>query len=182
MRPEVSGDRHDRQRGSGPAVLQTDFGALASVVDTMMSMDVDDADGTVRSLEMPPYRSAPDDLALHGPRVLGFASASRIAERFGLEPGVVHEVLLDHEAHGWVRHTGFAGSSGWSVTDDGRVENERRLAVELDLAGARDAVRSAHAEFVPVNRRFGTACTQWQIRPSRADPLAAKRPHRLALG
>ncbi|MPZ62281.1 MAG: transcriptional regulator [Propionibacteriales bacterium] len=121
---------------------------------------------------MPSYVSAPDDLVLHGPRVLGFASSSRIAARFGLDTGLVDERLRDYEARGWVRHSSFAGSSGWSVTEDGRVENERRLAVEIDRAGAREAVTSAHAEFIPLNRRFGAACTDWQIRPTRADPMA----------
>jgi hypothetical protein len=54
----------------------------------------------------------------------------------------------------------------------GRAENERRLATELDRAGARDAVTSAHTVFVPLNRRLGTACTDWQIRPTPADPMA----------
>ncbi|HEX7745956.1 MAG TPA: transcriptional regulator [Micromonosporaceae bacterium] len=116
--------------------------------------------------------SAPDDLVLHGSRVLGFASSSRIAARFGLDAGIVDELLLDHEARGWVRRSNFAGSSGWYLTDDGRVENERRLAIELGRAGAGDAVMSAHVAFVPLNRGFGTACTDWQIRPTRADPMA----------
>ncbi|HEX6339053.1 MAG TPA: hypothetical protein VFZ85_19015 [Jiangellaceae bacterium] len=118
------------------------------------------------------YVSRPEDLAVHGARVLGFASANRIAARFGLDAGVVDEALLDFEARGWVSHSSFAGDSGWSLTGAGRVENERRLAIELDQAGARDAVTRAHAEFVPLNQRFGIACTNWQIRPTRADPMA----------
>jgi hypothetical protein len=30
----------------------------------------------------------------------------------------------------------------------------------------------AHAVFLPLNRRFGAACTDWQIRPARLDPMA----------
>lgn len=119
-----------------------------------------------------PYASAPEDLALHGPRVLGFATAARVATRYALDEGTVQELLLDHEARGWVQHTSFAGHSGWSVTDPGRVEDERRLALELDRAGVREEVGSLHAEFVPLNRRFGRACTDWQIRPNRLDPMA----------
>jgi hypothetical protein len=122
---------------------------------------------------MPPHVSAPADLVLHGPRVLGFASSARIAARYGLDAVVVDELLLDYEANGWASHSSFAGASGWSLTDRGRVENERRLRVELDHAGARPAVTEAHAAFIPLNRRFGTACTDWQIRPTRAEPLAA---------
>jgi hypothetical protein len=116
------------------------------------------------------HLSTPDDLALHGVRVLGFPTSSRVGDRFGIDVEVVEDALLDFEARGWVRHVSFAGTSGWSVTEAGRVENERRLAAELDGAGARDTVRSAHATFLPRNRRFGTACTNWQVRPTRLDP------------
>ena len=121
---------------------------------------------------MPPYLSDPEDLVLHGPRVLGFASASRLAARYGLGADMVEELLLDFEARGWVRHSSFAGSAGWSMTERGRLENERRLATELDAAGARDTATSLHAKFIPLNRRLGTACTNWQIQPTRADPMA----------
>jgi hypothetical protein len=118
------------------------------------------------------HKSAPEDLALHGLRVLGFATASRIAGRYGLDAGAAGESLLDFEARGWARDLSFAGTSGWSLTDAGRIEDERRLAAELDAAGLRDAVTTAHATFVPLNRRFGAVCTDWQVRPTRADPLA----------
>ncbi len=120
----------------------------------------------------PGYVSAPDDLALHGVRVLGFPTASRVAARYGLPPDAVREALLDFEARGWVRQLSFGGSSGWSLTDAGQAENERRLAAELGRAGARDTVARAHAAFLPLNRRFGAACTDWQIRPTRLDPMA----------
>ena len=119
-----------------------------------------------------PHVSAPDDLALHGVRVLGFATGSRIAARYGLDVGATGESLLDFEARGWVRQLSFAGSSGWSLTDAGRAEDERRLAAELDLAGARDVVTGAHQAFLPLNRRLGAACTDWQIRPAPGDPMA----------
>jgi hypothetical protein len=72
--------------------------------------------------------------------------------------------LLDFEARGWVRHLGFAGDSGWFLTDAGRAENERRLAAELGRAGVRDTAARAHATFAPLNRRFGTA---WVDGPDR---------------
>jgi hypothetical protein len=62
---------------------------------------------------------------------------------------------------------------GWSLTDRGRAEDERRLAAELDAAGGRGVATTAHAEFLPLNRRFGPACTRWQLRPQPGDPLAA---------
>jgi hypothetical protein len=116
--------------------------------------------------------STPDDLALHGVRVLGFATTARIAARFHLDADAVQELLLDYEAVGLVRHMSFGGSAGWSLSDRGRVENERRLATELDRVGARDTVTEAHATFLPLNVRFGDACTDWQVRPTRADPMA----------
>jgi hypothetical protein len=119
-----------------------------------------------------PYRSAAEDLVLHGVRVLGFPSAARIAGRYGLDAHATRESLLDFEACGWVRQLSFAGTSGWSMTDPGRVENERRLAAELDRAGAGDGVLAIHADFVPLNRRLGIVCTDWQIRPAPGDPMA----------
>ena len=118
------------------------------------------------------YESAPEDLALLGARVLGFPRASRIAARYGLALAVVEEALLDFEAQGWARHTSFAESSGWSTTEAGKAEVERRLAAELDRAGARAAVTAVHTAFGPLNRRFSIACTDWQIRPTRVDPMA----------
>jgi hypothetical protein len=119
-----------------------------------------------------PHVSAPGDLALHGVRVLGFATSSRIADRYGLDADATGESLLDFEARGWVRQLSFADSSGWSLTDAGRAEDETRLAAELDLAGAHDIVADVHQTFLPLNRRLGTACTDWQIRPAPGDPMA----------
>jgi hypothetical protein len=116
--------------------------------------------------------TAVEDLALHGVRVLGFPTAARVAGRFGLDRGAVEEALLDAEAHGWVRRLSFGGSSGWSLLDAGRAEGERRLAAELDRLGARDTVADVHARFRPLNRRLGAACTDWQVRPTRLDPMA----------
>jgi len=119
-----------------------------------------------------PHVSASGDLALHGVRVLGFATSSRVAGRYGLDADATGESLLDFEARGWVRQLSFAGSSGWSLTDARRAEDEKRLAAELDLAGARDIVAGAHQRFLPLNRRFGAACTDWQMRPAPGDPMA----------
>jgi hypothetical protein len=118
------------------------------------------------------HRSDPADLALHGVRVLGFPTSARIAARFGLDREAVEEDLLDAEARGWVRTLTFGATSGWSLTDAGRTEGERRLSAELDRTGCRAAVTSVHARFLPLNRRFGVACTDWQVRPTRLDPMA----------
>lgn len=52
---------------------------------------------------------------LHGPRVLGSVSPSCMAERFELDPDVVHELLLDHEARGWVGRAGPGAPSRGST-------------------------------------------------------------------
>jgi len=119
------------------------------------------------------YVSAAEDLVLHGPRVLGFASSTRVAARYALDPGMVEDTLLDFAVRGWVDHARFAGTSGWFLTEAGRTEDERRMSAELDRAGARDVVADAHTRFVPLNRRFGKACTDWQIRPTRVDAMAS---------
>jgi hypothetical protein len=119
------------------------------------------------------YVSAVDDLVLHGCRVLGFASVDRVAARYGLDPDEVEDVLLAHGTRGWVGHARFADAGGWHLTEAGRVEGERRLAAELAAAGALGAVTTAHQRFLPLNRRFARACTNWQVRPMAGDPSAA---------
>jgi hypothetical protein len=104
---------------------------------------------------------------------LGFASAQRIAARYRLDPGEVEDHLLHFAANGWVAHSRFADSSGWHLTEAGRCEDERRLSRELDVAGARAIAMATHHRFLPLNERFGKACTDWQIRPTSRDSLAA---------
>jgi hypothetical protein len=116
--------------------------------------------------------STVEDLVLHGPRVVGVASAQRVAARYGLNPERVEDCLLEFAVKGWVTHSRFAGVSGWHLTDAGRREDEDRLSTELDLAGVREVVSMAHQAFVPLNRRFGKACTDWQIRPTTRDRMA----------
>ncbi|GGK99897.1 hypothetical protein Ppa06_68550 [Planomonospora parontospora subsp. parontospora] len=116
--------------------------------------------------------SLPDLLVLHAVRLTGFADTSVIAHRFGLDAAETEEALRDAEARGWVGHTAFAGTGGWSLTDSGRAENERRLAAELARVGGADEVRAVHREFLPLNARLLRACTDWQIRPAAGDRLA----------
>ncbi|MGB7963174.1 MAG: transcriptional regulator [Propionicimonas sp.] len=117
------------------------------------------------------HQSPASLLTLHGVRVLGGPSTAAIAERFNLPEREVSEHLLDGQAFGWVTRHDFFGET-WSLTERGRFENERQLAAELDAAAAREAVTRAHATFLPLNRRHGQACTNWQLRPTRWDQLA----------
>lgn len=111
------------------------------------------------------YRGAvrpdePTTRVLHTVRVLGYAEPARIADRLGLPEPAVSEALLDAEAYGWVRHA----DGGWSATDRGRAEGERRVAAELDAADAREAVTAAHRDFLPLDDVVEAACAAWQQR------------------
>lgn len=112
-------------------------------------------------------------LALHGVRVLGGPTLAQVAGLFSLPVPAVREALLDAEAYGWASRYHFFGSTTWSLTERGRVEDERLLAAELDAAGVREVVAGVHAAFLPLNRRHGATCTRWQLRPTASDPLAA---------
>ncbi|SKC59269.1 transcriptional regulator [Krasilnikoviella flava] len=112
--------------------------------------------------------SEPELLVLHAVRVRGTADDAAVAERAGVAPDTARELLLDLEAYGHVTWAEFAGSGGWSLTDRGRAEGERRLAAELaaDPSGrAATVVREAVAAFDPLNSRLLRACTDWQLRP-----------------
>lgn len=110
--------------------------------------------------------------ALHVLRVTGLADDDVVAQRSGLDRDTVRELLLDFEAYGWVTHVEFAGTSGWTLTALGRVEDERILGEELMTAGARGAVEHAYRAFQPLNARVVGACTDWQLRPQGGDRLS----------
>ncbi|MGI5161815.1 transcriptional regulator [Microbispora sp. CA-102843] len=116
--------------------------------------------------------SPPGLLVLHAVRITGFADTPVIAHRYGLDAATTKEMLRDAETRGWVEHTAFAGAGGWSLTEPGRAENERRLAAELTLADAADEVRDVYRRFLPLNALLLQACTDWQLRPTAGDRLA----------
>lgn len=111
-------------------------------------------------------------LALHAVRVMGMADAHAASARFDLERAEVGELLLDFEAMGWVIRVPATVPPAWSLTDAGRAENVRQLASELDTVGARTEIAALYRAFLDLNARFLTACTDWQIHPTRWDPLA----------
>ncbi len=122
---------------------------------------------------MTAHVSKPDLLALHAVRLRGMADTASAAARFDLGVDATEERLLDAQAFGWVTWSQFAGSGGWSLTSAGREQNERELADELAAARAATRVGRVHASFVPLNARLQRACTDWQLRPTATDPLAA---------
>jgi hypothetical protein len=115
--------------------------------------------------------SQPELLVLHSVRIQGMADDDAVAGRFGLDEAETRELLLDDEAYGWVRQAAFGETAGWSMTERGRAEDDRRLAQELDDAGARPVVARVHEAFAPLNARLLQACTDWQLRPRDGDRL-----------
>ena len=106
-------------------------------------------------------------LTLHAVRLLGFADAHAIADRFSRDHSLVESELIDAGVLGFVSHTSFAGSSGWSLSSAGRVENERLLAAELDREDARSVVMGVHNEFVDLNPTVVSACSAIQLQQVR---------------
>lgn len=107
--------------------------------------------------------SADPLLVLHAVRLLGFAGAHDVAARAGADLQATERRLLDQESRGLVRHVAFADSAGWTLTDEGKKENERQLADELRTAGAHGTVAAVHREFRPLNARLLRAVTDWQM-------------------
>ncbi|WP_166971517.1 transcriptional regulator [Brevibacterium atlanticum] len=116
--------------------------------------------------------SSPDLMVLHAVRLLGFADFDAVAQRAGARDSEVIRVLSVAERKGWVQHAEFADLGGWSLTDAGRVENERLLATERQDADPNGIVQDVYRAFLPLNARLLKAVTDWQIRPSQADRFA----------
>jgi hypothetical protein len=107
--------------------------------------------------------SDPVTLTLHAVRLLGFADTARVAYRFRQDVDEARERLLDFEAVGWVSHSEFGGTTGWSMTSRGRAEGQRRLAEELNRED-RHRLTAAHRQFLTLNGPFLKAATGWQVR------------------
>jgi hypothetical protein len=118
------------------------------------------------------HESAAELLVLHAVRVLGFAGSAEVAERAGVRYAEVLRVLGRAEREGWVQHAAFADLSGWSLTDSGKVENERQLAAERAEADRAGVVAVVYRAFLPLNARMLRAVTDWQITPTEADRFA----------
>lgn len=102
-------------------------------------------------------------LTLHAVRLLGFADTLEVAARFSLDSHLVESRLIDAGVNGFVSRSTFAGTSGWSLSSQGRAENERLLAEELDRAGARGMVLAVHDDFADFNTGVVSACSAIQL-------------------
>lgn len=111
-------------------------------------------------------------LVLHAIRLLGFADSIAVAHRTKISQEDVVEILRDTQQRDWIRHDAFAGLTGWSLTQDGKAENERQLAQERASADPDDVIGDVYREFLPLNARLVRACTDWQLKPTSEDRLA----------
>ncbi len=102
-------------------------------------------------------------LALHGLRLKSMVGAEVVAEFFGLDTAAVQAELDSAQESGFTRYRD-GRISGWQLTADGRVENERRLAAELDAAGLRDVVDGCYRRFLAENQTMLATCTRWQVK------------------
>jgi hypothetical protein len=119
-----------------------------------------------------PADSSTELLTLHAIRLKGMADDAEVAARFGLDLSLARELLLDFQAFGWITRVEFGGTAGWTLTEFGRSENERQLARELAATHSNSSIHDAYLAFPPHNDRLLRACTDWQLRPAGADPLA----------
>ena len=119
-----------------------------------------------------PADSSAELLTLHAIRLKGMADDAEVAARFGLDLTLARELLLDFQAFGWITRVEFVGTAGRTLTESGRSENERQLAHELAATNSNSSIHDAYLSFLPHNDRLLRACTDWQLRPSGADPLA----------
>jgi hypothetical protein len=102
-------------------------------------------------------------LVLHGLRLRGFAEAADVAALVGLElADVVAELELLMREELVVYRDGRL--TGWALTAAGRAAQEERLKLELDAAGARDAVFDAYKRFLDLNSDLLHVCTAWQMK------------------
>lgn len=117
--------------------------------------------------------SSPELLTLHAVRILGFADTDDVIIRFGIPREQAEPLLRGAQDRGWLQYSSFGGSAGWSLTAEGRVENERALAEEVNRNDGRELVEGAYTQFLPLNARLLQACTDWQLRPRSPGRLEA---------
>ena len=101
---------------------------------------------------------------LHALRVKGFAETDVLAEVTHLDDVTVVRALEDFAAEALVQRKQGVQVSGWVLTPQGRAEHEKRLAEELDAAGARAEVERRYVDFTALNPAVLQVCTDWQLR------------------
>ena len=110
--------------------------------------------------------SAPSDLrtlVMHGLRLKGFAEAAGVGEAVGVSEADA-KPLLDQLVTDGLASYRDGKLSGFSLTKPGRAEHARLLEAELDATDARDRIDASYREFLLLNTRLLTVCTEWQLR------------------
>ena len=102
-------------------------------------------------------------LAIHGLRLKGFTGADTIAKLQGLSEADTTAALTAAAESGFVMFRD-GRRTGWTMTAEGRQENERLLREELDAAGARDVVQAVYDAFLQLNGAMLQVCTNWQVK------------------
>jgi hypothetical protein len=101
---------------------------------------------------------------LHALRVKGFAETDVLAEVTHLDDVTVVRALEGFADEGLATRKAGIEVSGWVLTPQGRAEHEKRLAEELDAAGARSEVEKGYRAFLALNGPVLQVCTDWQVR------------------
>lgn len=114
---------------------------------------------------------------IHVIRVAGLVDTDAIAERSGLTPESVTDIV-----------DGLAGAAlvtrregrmpGWRLTDDGKERHRELLQAEMTDTKRRQATERLHSAFAPLNIAFKTVCTDWQLHngaPNTHDDAAYDR-------
>jgi hypothetical protein len=97
---------------------------------------------------------------LHVLRCMGFAELGRVADATGVGEAEAESALIDLAVDGWVtRELG-----AWGLTGEGRAEDLRRTAAEVEAAGAEGVVESAYERFLVLNPELLDLCSAWQLR------------------
>ena len=109
-------------------------------------------------------------LVLHGLRLKGFAETKVIADFLG-EPENEVKAALDGAAEAGHASYRDGPRSGWILTKEGRVENERLLKEQLEAAGQRETVHACYQRFLGLNGQMLAACTNWQVSDADAQIL-----------
>jgi hypothetical protein len=108
-------------------------------------------------------RTDRDLRVLHTLRCIGYSTAERVAVAAGLAAEDALDALRSLGMGGLVSYAdGVFG--GWSITEAGRTEAARRVAVELGASGSRSTIETAYDEFLPLNSQLLDVCGDWQIR------------------
>jgi hypothetical protein len=110
-----------------------------------------------------PHSSKLHLLALHGLRLKGFAEAAAVAQLIDRPEAEVSAGLEPLAREGFVVHR-QGRLTGWTLTPEGRSENERLLAEELDRIGAREVAKDCYERFLALNDDMLATCTRWQVR------------------